>query len=185
LLNLLALPDPGVTVARMRELGVLQVILPETGKHEVGKLAELVAAERAAGIERAPIRRLAALLPAVPPVAESVAARLRLSRSQRERLRCAAARDARDGENVRALAYREGIDCAVDRLLLHGSDTSALKDWSVPELPLKGGEIVARGVDAGPEVARILRKVESQWIDEGFPARDRVSRILDGILRAM
>jgi poly(A) polymerase len=181
--NLLALPDPGPTVARMRELGVLQVVLPEAGKREVGRLAELVDAERAAGVEPDAMRRLAALLPAVPPVAEGVAARLRLSRSQRTRLTCAAARDARDGDAPRPLAYAVGIDSAIDRLLLNGADVSALAGWEPPSLPLKGGEIVARGVVAGPEVARLLRAVERRWVDEGFPDRARVKALLDSELQ--
>ena len=177
--NLLALPDPAPTVARMRALGVMQVVLPECGKHEVDKLAELIAAEAAAGIEPDAMRRLAALLPAVPPVAETVAARLRLSRSQRDRLACAASRDTRDFDDPRALAYRVGMACATDRLLLNGSMLTALAGWSVPQLPLKGGEIVGRGVGAGPEVARILRAVERRWVEEGFPDRTRVEKLLD------
>lgn len=177
--NLLALPDPAPTVARMRALGVMQIVLPECGKHEVDKLAELIAAEAAAGIEPDAMRRLAALLPAVPPVAETVAARLRLSRSQRDRLACAAARDTRDCDDPRALAYRVGMACATDRLLLNGSAPASLAGWSVPQLPLKGGEIVARGVGAGPEVARILRAVERRWVEEGFPDRTRVEKLLD------
>ena len=183
--NLLGLPDPAPTAARMRELGVLQVVLPEAGKRETEKLAELVAAERTAGIAPDALRRLAALLPAAPPIAESVAARLRLSKSQRERLVCAAARDTRDDERPRALAYREGMECAVDRLLLNGADPSPLAGWHPPELPLKGGEIVARGVQAGPKVARVLPAVERRWVDEGFPDRARVEAILaDELTRA-
>jgi len=37
---------------------------------------------------------------------------------------------------------------------------------------------VARGVSAGPEVARILREVEDRWVAEGFPGRDRVETLL-------
>ena len=51
--------------------------------------------------------------------------------------------------------------------------------WEVPPLPLKGGEIVQRGVGRGPEVARILQAVEGRWIAEGFPDRARVETILD------
>ncbi len=180
--NLLALPDPSATIARMRELGVLQVVLPEAGKREIDKLAELVATERAAGVEPEALRRLAALLPAVPPVAESVAARLRLSKSQRARLTCAAARDTRDRDAPRALAYSEGVECAIDRLLLTGADIGALAHWEPPTLPLKGGEIVSRGVEAGPEVARILQAVERRWMEEGFPDRGRVEALLESEL---
>ena len=176
--NLLALPNPSDTVVRMRELGVLQVVLPEAGPHETGKLAELVTAEREAKIEPDAMRRLAALIPAVPPVAEAVSARLRLSKSQRARLVCAAARDLRDGDNARSLAYRVGMSCAIDRLLLTGAEPGPLADWDVPVFPLKGGMIVARGIAAGPEVARILQTVEKLWVEEGFPGDERIDQLL-------
>ena len=51
--------------------------------------------------------------------------------------------------------------------------------WTVPQLPLKGGDIVARGVAAGPEVARILKAVEAQWVAEDFPDAARVARLVD------
>ena len=79
----------------------------------------------------------------------------------------------------RALAYRLGREGAIDRLLLAGEDPRPIVDWPLPELPLKGGEIVARGIAAGPEVARILQAVEARWIAEGFPARARVETLLD------
>jgi len=182
LLNLLGLPDPADTVARMLELGVLPVVLPEAGPKAIKAFRHLIANERAAGVAPNPIRRLTALLPPLPAVAETVAARLRLSRAQRERVTRVAARQAGDALQPRALAYREGLDSAIDRLLLAGADVSPLIGWQVPELPLKGGEIVKRGIAAGPEVARTLRQVESRWIDEGFPGRDRVNRILDEVL---
>lgn len=183
LLNLLSLPDPADTLERMHGLGVLPVVLPEAGRATIAALRRLVAAERASAVARDPVRRLAALLPALPPVAETVASRLRLSKAQRERIACAAARSAADRDAPRALAYREGRECAIDRLLLAGEDPSPLIGWEVPRLPLKGGEIVARGVAAGPEVARLLRAVEREWVAEGFPPRERVERILEKMLQ--
>ncbi|WP_390550899.1 CCA tRNA nucleotidyltransferase [Qipengyuania sp. MTN3-11] len=180
--NLLALPDPSATVAKMRELDVLREILPECGRREVANLEALIAAEKTYAVTPDAMRRLAAMLPALPPVAETVAARLRLSRSQRERLTCAAARDARDGEQPRALAYGVGIACAKDRLLLTGADPSPLQGWEIPTLPLKGGEIVARGVARGPEVARMLQAIERRWVAEGFPDRSRVESLLEEAL---
>ena len=177
--NLLALPDPAPTIMRMRELGVLQEVLPESGMREIDRLAALIAAEKRHDIAPAALRRMAALLPAICPVAEAVSARLRLSRNQRDRLLCVAKRDAGDGEQPRALAYAVGVSCAIDRLLIGGFDPAPVTGgWEPPVLPLKGGEIVARGVDKGPEVARILRRVEQRWIEEDFPARARVEELL-------
>jgi poly(A) polymerase len=177
LLTLLGLPDPADTVARMFERGVLPVVLPETGAEQVAALHPLIAEERRQGVAPDALRRLAALLPADPDVAEPAAARLRLSASQRKRLVTAASRSGSPGD-ARALAYRLGREGALDRLLLAGSDVSPLNNWEIPELPLRGGEIVARGVSAGPEVARILREVEDRWVAEGFPGRGRVEALL-------
>lgn len=177
--NLLALPDPAPTLARMRDLGVLQEVLPESGAREVEQLAALIATETRHAVAPEALRRMAALLPAICPVAEAVSARLRLSRNQRDRLVCIAKRDTRDAEHPRALAYAVGLGCAIDRLLIHGADPAALTNgWEPPTLPLKGGEIVARGIDKGPEVARILRRVEQRWMDEDFPSRERVEELL-------
>ncbi|MFY7838406.1 MAG: CCA tRNA nucleotidyltransferase [Novosphingobium sp.] len=178
LMTLLALPDPAPTVRRMAELGVLAQVLPEA---EVGGLETLIAHEAAQGVAPDALRRLAALLPADPPLVEQVAARLRLSVAQRKRLATAAARDGGVSQ-PRALAYRLGMAEARDRLLLAGEPVAALDGWDIPTFPLKGGAIVARGVTAGPEVARTLRAVESQWVAEGFPGEARVTELLDEAL---
>ena len=174
-LNLLGLPDPAPTVARMAELGVLQQILPEA----VPKgLAALVREEQRYAIAPDPIRRLAALLPPERQLAIDVAARFRLSSAQKKRLATAAARS--DGlRDPRALAYRLGREGALDRLLLTGGDPSSLEGWDIPRFALKGGAIVARGVSVGPEVARMLLRIEDRWIAEGFPDDERIAIMLD------
>ena len=179
LLNLLALPDPAPAVARMAALGVLAVILPEA---RADALPPLIEAETAQGIRPDAIRRLAAMLPAEPAVVEQVAARLRLSTANRKRLATAAGRSDLPG-HPRSLAYWFGREEALDRLLIAGADIAPLRDWDIPRLPIKGGDIVARGIKAGPEVARILRAVEDRWIAEGFPDEARTRVLLDDVLR--
>lgn len=176
--NLLALPDPSRTVSRMMELGVLGVVLPETGAVQVDRLARLITAEREAKVAPDAIRRLAALLPPDPALAETVAARLRLSNAQKKRIKLAAGREEADHANSRALAYRLGIESAMDRLLLANADVGDLADWEVPRLPIKGGDLVAAGVGAGPLVAKGLRAVEQRWIAEGFPDENRTRAIM-------
>ncbi len=178
LLNLLALPDPHPTLARMRARGVLGVILPETCPAHLAALERLIAAEAAQGFAPDPVRRLAALLPPSPEVAETVAARLRLSKAQRGKLVNAAERRASDADNPKALAYRITPPLAIDRLLLAGANARPLEGWKVPVFPLKGGAIVARGITAGPEVARLLQTIEARWVAEGFPSADRVNQML-------
>jgi poly(A) polymerase len=178
LLNLLGLPDPALTLVRMKQLGVLNMILPEA---DPAGLARLVAEERRQGVNPDAIRRLAALLPPEPALAEQVAARFRLSGTQKKRLVGAASRVG-GPKNARALAYHLGREEAIDWLLLDGAEVSPLAGWDIPKFPLKGGAIVARGVTAGPEVARVLLMIEAHWVAEGFPDAERVQALLDQAL---
>jgi poly(A) polymerase len=164
LLNLLGLRDPAPTVARMAQLGVLAQILPEA---DAAALPALIATEAREGTAPDALRRLAALLPADPSLVEQIAARLRLSAAQRKRLSTAAARNTAPLD-ARVLAYRLGRDEAIDRLLIAGQSLAPLTGWEAPRFPLKGGEIVARGVTAGPKIAATLRAVEEAWIAAGF-----------------
>lgn len=188
-LKLLALPDPTATVRLMIARGIFRPVLPEIIGAD--RLAALVEAELAAEIGPDPLRRLAALLPADPRVATDVAARLRLSNKQTRRL--AAAADARlEDEPQEALAYRIGQTEAIDRLLLHGTPgpgLKALEHWQKPRFPLSGGEIIAMGLSAGPQVAAALQATEREWILAGFPAdkaavRAMARRHVDQLLRS-
>ncbi|MEW9854044.1 CCA tRNA nucleotidyltransferase [Novosphingobium sp. M1R2S20] len=178
MMNLLGLPDPAPTISRMAELGVTAQVLPEAHPE---MLETLVEHERAQAVAPDPLRRLAALLPPDPALAEQVASRFRLSTAQKKRLANAAARQGPPGE-ARALAYHLGRSEALDRLLIAGADVTPLQSWQVPRFPLKGGEIVARGINAGPEVARTLRALENRWVTEGFPDRARVLEMLEEVL---
>ena len=182
LLALLALPDPHATLARMDARGVLPVILPETGGQELAALARLIAAEREHGSAPDPVRRLAALIPARPDLAERVAARLRLSNNQRERLVSAA---GRPGADARVLAYRLGVPQALDALLLAGRDPAPIARWTPPSFPLKGGTVIERGVAPGPAISRILKAIEARWVEEGFPGPERVETLLAEELKAL
>lgn len=169
LLKLLALPDPSVTVGIMLDRGILKPVLPEIARERLPGLQNLIAAEQAAQIPADPLRRLAALLPRDPETAGGVAVRLKLSNKARKRLACAASEDL--GATPEALAYRRGMECAVDRLLLASDANEAVRiaKWHPPRLPISGGALIERGLVEGPIVARTLRRIEERWLDAGFP----------------
>ena len=77
-----------------------------------------------------------------------------------------------------AMGLFDGVPAAPGRTGA-GADVAALQDWDIPAFPLKGGQLVARGVGAGPEVARTLRRIEDRWIAEGFPGESRVHAMID------
>ena len=176
LLKLLALADPSATVALMIERGILRPVLPEINGAE--RLVELIAAEAAGGFEPDPLRRLSALLPRDPEIAEKIAARLKLSNKARKRIALAAEGDL--AANPQALAYWIRTESAQDRLLLAGrpQDAAALRDWPVPRLPITGGQLIKRGVPQGPLVAQTLHAIERAWVTAGFPAGEAFDRIV-------
>ena len=180
LLKLLALEDPTPTVCLMMERAIFRPVIPEI--EDCGPLGALVGAERAAGVEPDPLRRLAALLPADPPMVERIAARLKLSNKARKRLIGAADRSL--GLGPRPRAYRLGMDGAVDRLLLGGraEDVAEVRGWQPPRLPIGGGDLIARGVPEGPAVARGLRRIEDAWEAAGFPKGEEFDRIVAAAL---
>lgn len=177
---LLALPDPAATVALMIDNGIFLPVLPEITSAD--PLAQLIAREAAEQVPADALRRLSALLTPDAALAEDIANRLKFSNAQRKRMIAVAKRGAEDAADPRALAYWQGMDVATDRVLLGTGSLAPLKGWDVPRFPLTGGAIVARGVAAGPEVARILQASERQWVAEGFPDESRVAAIVDQLI---
>lgn len=177
-LKLLVAKNAVAVVRLMVERGIFRAVLPEIDAAGAERLAALADRERTAGVEPDPIRRLAAVIPAGD--AEAVGARLKLSNADRKRLMAATAGPGDEGP--RALAYRAGIVGATDRLLLAGEDLAPIRDWSAPPLPINGGALVARGLRKGPDVAAMLRRIETQWIAEGFPDAARLSVVADALV---
>lgn len=190
LLRLLALPDPAPTLRIMVERGILAPVLPEIDRSGVDRLAALPARERSAEVPADGVRRFAALLPP-GQLAVDLAARLRLSNAQRARLECIERGEPDNALPPRQLAYRIGAECAVDRLLLDdrfdaeeaADRIASLASWQRPDLPVRGGDLVTAGVTAGPDVARLLRRIEERWIGEDFPDAARAREIMAEELR--
>ena len=180
LLKLLMVSDPAPTIAIMLQHNILRPVLPEINR--LPELKALIAAEHSACISPDALRRLSALLPRDGEIAADIGARLKLSNKARKRLVCAAGTELFSFPE--ALAYRVGIDCAVDRLLLAGSaDTAAaIANWKSPRLPIGGGALISRGLAEGPIVAKTLRRIEDQWIKAGFPTGDEFERIVSQVL---
>jgi poly(A) polymerase len=179
LLKLLGVPDPLPTIAIMLTHRILKPVLPEIEESRLSDLAALIANERAASVNADALRRLAALLPRNPATAQDIAVRLRLSNKARKRLACAAEAVA-DG-SPQALAYRVGVECAVDCLLLsgHSKPAAEIASWHSPRLPISGGGLIKRGLSEGPIVAKTLRRIEDRWVDAGFPTGEAFQEIVE------
>ncbi len=185
--KLLSVTDPAGAVQAMLDAAIFAAFLPEVLPEAGDILRRLHDRETVAATAPSATRRLSAILPADPALVERIAARLKLSNRMRADLvELAANRES--SKTARQLAYAIGIENARSLVLLSyaddrwGSALAALDNWSVPELPIKGGDLIAKGLRAGPVVARTLQAVEAQWIAESFPAGSRVQEIADHLV---
>tara|TARA_B100000678_G_scaffold242823_1_gene214189 strand:- start:337 stop:1539 length:1203 start_codon:yes stop_codon:yes gene_type:complete len=178
LLKLLVARSAVPVVALMVERGVLLPVLPEIAAAGVEQLRRCVAVEEDAAIAPDAIRRLAALLPRDRQLAENIGARLKLSNAQRKRLGSAVEPVLTSPDEM---AYRLGREGAIDRLALDGQAQAirAVSKAEIPHFGLKGGALIERGIAKGPDVARLLREIENQWIADGFPGPERVAQMAD------
>ena len=183
---LLALPDPVATLALMLEAGIFRPVLPELDVARLPVLVQTIMAEAAAGLSPAWERRLAALLPAVETrVAAEIGARLKLSNAQRIRL--VAAVQPAGPAPYWPMAYKDGGEAVIDRLLIAGDAMAAvpLIGWHRPRPPASGKDIIARGVAPGPEVAKRLGAFERAWVAAGFPNdTETVAALLDAAVQS-
>lgn len=171
ILKLLAAPNPVPVWREMAEAGIARRVIGEDG--DMVRLAGLIRVAPDAN----PVLRLAAL---VRGDAAAVAARLKLSNEERDRL--AGLQDGGPGQapdqaGVRLLLYRHGRAGGRDRLRLAWA--AAPKRWSfkralaeleqapMPVLPVRGRDAVALGL-SGPAVGRALAAVEDWWIGQGL-----------------
>ena len=188
LLRLLAAKAPMPALRAMERASILAEILP--GELELERIARLVEIEAANAREPDSLLRLAALLPDDARIARKLAASLKLSNDDRDRLVDAVEPDTRiegslSPRETRQLLYRLGRQCFRDQLLLRWSNVQRdakdsrwrkllklAESWKRPELPIDGRDVMAKGIDEGPKIGTTLRALEQEWIEADF-APDR------------
>lgn len=191
LARLLEMRDPTEPFALLIDWGVWQAIAPVAAGR--GRLA-FVAAREAARDDIDPWRRLSALLPDDVDAVARVAARLKLSVRDRDRLLAAASDDAAtwfaDAAAMRAALYRHGPQRVIDQAYRRADDQAldaarAMGDgWQRPRLPVGGADALARGLN-GPAIGRTLGLVEDWWIAGDFRGdRDACLARLDAVIAA-
>jgi poly(A) polymerase len=185
LTKLLVLPDPVEAISLMVEHGIFGPFLPELTGDAVERLTALIERQKLFTQPMSLPARLLTLLPNDRVVVDRVAARLKLSNKMREALTMRVSVSPPTAANIRALAYRNGMECARDVAMLYADDDNIgaclaqLKGWDVPAFPLKGGDLIAMGLEAGPKVAKTLQAIEALWVLEGFPQTERLAQIAD------
>ncbi|MCH7542267.1 MAG: CCA tRNA nucleotidyltransferase [Proteobacteria bacterium] len=193
LMKLLTAPGAAAALEIMADEGILPHVLPEASTF--ARLSALCAIEDAAeapGAAPDGLRRLACVLDVDGAGAKAVAARLRLSNADADRLKALAGRaeglgPAADPKAVRRRLYRLGADIFRDLSLIEWAGAKAADadlpeaasdgyraqlatadTWITPSLPVSGEDVLALGIDAGPEVGALLEEIEAWWLDQDF-----------------
>jgi tRNA nucleotidyltransferase/poly(A) polymerase len=184
--RLLGAPDPTRALLWMRTTEVLQKALPESWG--IDAVHRLIAAERQEGWLPDPLLRLESILPPHRARIDALSTRLRLAKLEAARLLAWAdapeiAPDASEPDLARALygADKQGV---IDRLRHalareieagHVSAAAALRGllriaeaWDKPVFPLTGKDLVASGLQPGPEMGERLKALEARWVESGF-----------------
>ncbi len=185
LTRILSLKDPVASVALMIANGIFTPFLPELSANAANDLQRLVEREAQCAQPISLPARFLALLTRDIVAVDKVAARLKLSNKMREGLTQRLRANVPTPANVRAIAYRADIDTARDAAMLYSVEANLLEclarleQWDIPTLSIKGGELIAMGLPAGPLVAKTLQAIEAAWIEEDFPdaARQRALAI--------
>jgi poly(A) polymerase len=202
MLRLLEAEHPAPVLKLMAQSGILARVLP--AEPDLQRLESLSAIDAAHGFAPDALLRLGALVPAANPLefAERLAARWKLSNIQHERLRDMAGATELPvpplpAAELHKLLYRLGPACLKDRLMLAWAERpdcpaqwqallALAKDWKRPHFSLNGADVMAAGVPQGPKVGEVLQRVETWWIENGFPDdRAELDRQLKEAIKAV
>jgi poly(A) polymerase len=183
--RILVAPQAIRAVEALFDYGLLTAAIG--GVPRLERFNRLVAIEEAVRRKPDAMVRLAALAVFVAEDAERVARRLRLANAEQAVLVLGCGDHAAYGlpgeDAAKRLLYRLGPDAYSAAALIAWADSGAppnderwraaltLADrWETPVFPLKGSDIAALGVAEGPALGALLRKLEAEWVAEGFAA---------------
>jgi poly(A) polymerase len=188
LLKIMATAHPHFAVSLMVEHGIFASFLPEIAEDAPDRLKRLIGREQANAMPISVTARLLSILPLDAVIVDKVAMRLKLSNRMRVGMANRLAGHAPTPDTIRAFAYCYDIECACDAALLFATDDmvaaclAKLADWALPVFNVKGGDLITRGLTAGPIVAKTLKSIEAKWIAEGFPDDVRTTALTDQLV---
>jgi poly(A) polymerase len=170
------------------------------GVVEAGRLARVDAFERIEAQSRDPVRRLAGLAVMVAEDVERLQERFRLSNAEHDRLaayaRVLAAARSRGGQigegEMRRLVAEFGLGPVFDvcaaiageprpQFLPEGRHTLQRYrsgEVAIASFPLRGADLLARGIAKGPEIGERLERARRVWLDEGCGSDEAARRRL-------
>ena len=185
MLKLLVAPGAVPVLRVMAETGIAGRVLATA--HDVSRLSRMADIDVSQGLEPDSVLRLAAIGLESTQDAATLRQALRLSNVEYNRLQHLAQSvlptPALRANERRIVLYQTGPQGFRDAVRFawaidHGrfaaeawAELLKLPElWSVPRFPVSGADLASRGVPAGPEMGRLLGRLEDWWMAAGFPA---------------
>lgn len=189
--KLLSAPNPSKAVEMMAMQGVLQQLLGVNGSLRV--LRAIIAQDVEYALAPDSLLRFAALVGGGPERIKTMAAKLKMSNAEAQRLNGAVDPAAREDVHkafgdlaaaeraIMALGARAFEDQA--RLAAAGETAPPPRDWRLlakyaaewkqPDFPVSGGDLILLGYEPGPMLGDALDELKAHWIAERFePSKD-------------
>ncbi len=198
-LRLVVAPRAPAAIFALVDCGLLSGLTGTAPRPQA--FAAIAAFEASAGLQPDAFARLSGLCVAVEEDIEQLVQRFRLSNTQAASLLTVTQRHAEAllgpmvETHARRCLYRLGPEQF--RRLVRGLAAFGLPQadlarhhalperWPVPRFPVGGAEVMALGIDAGPDVGSILTRVEAWWIEADFPEASRVQQHLSDEVRSL
>jgi poly(A) polymerase len=85
----------------------------------------------------------------------------------------------------RVVLYHMGVEAWRDAIRIAWAKSTSSKgwrelyhladEWVVPQFPIKGQDLIGRGLEPGPVIGETLARLEDWWVASGFkPSKDEV-----------
>ena len=182
--KLLQARDPVRTCRIMLTNEILETLIPEATNVE--GLEAITRLEAREAIAPDPLLRIMAMSGREPLQMALLCKRLKMSKSETERLRSWADDDAQLSTDMAerdrlAAIYTSGKQVVIDRARLRAAgEQDAIQSarwmvladlamgWQPPKFPVTGKDLTQAGVPTGPKMGKALKALEALWIRSGF-----------------
>ena len=185
LMKILAVKNPYNAIELAYQNTIFTSFLPEIDQASVEALKELVTREERYGIAPLALRRFAALLKHTHQSADKIASRLKFSNVMRKSLLNRLSEQKIEAQDCKRIAFQYGKQVAIDQILLHSKDNDinpyiiSIQNWDIPQFTITGGDLIEKGLSAGPIISTVLQQIKNDWIEAGFPNQTSLENIVD------
>lgn len=188
MIKLLGADDPLTALRAMYRYGLLTDILKTVPKLET--LNKLLESENTLSHQLEPIERLAALALWQRADAARLSARFRLSNKQQHHLKTLSHAFSfpafSDQQSMLKWLYKEGAQTFIALLMLASAfkggaatydELQAMINWTskktFPPFPISGKVLLNAGMTPGPEIGKLLKKLEDEWLESDMSLTEK------------